>query len=195
MPNKYQNIIDCFNRGERFRLHKMLSLCSTLHQCVLGVEIAQNGKRSKCCLSSCSTDCFSVALSINAHQRRIPKSVLNAFYTSVSSISFSRSFKDFEELYDYVAKHSGLSKKNCLLVYDFCLRKGYHLNPQIVPDKYVYLFQGAKEGAKAVFGKTYRGYKLPTAMIQSALGTNMNSYEIEHLLCVCKPHIQYLGPI
>lgn len=195
MPIKYHNIIDCFNRGEKYRLHKMLSFCSTLKQCVYGVEIAQNGERSKCCLPSCSKDCFNVALPINAHQRRIAKPVLDAFYTNVSSISLSKKFTDFEDLYNYVAKHSGLSRKNCLLVYDFCLRKGYHLNPQILPDKYVYLFQGAKEGAKAVFGKKYRGYKLPTAMLQSALGTTMNSYEIEHLLCVCKPHIQYLGSL
>lgn len=45
MPNKYYNIVHCFNRGERFRLHKMLSLCSTLHQSVFGIEIAQNGKK------------------------------------------------------------------------------------------------------------------------------------------------------
>lgn len=32
-------------------------------------------------------------------------------------------------------------------------------------------------------------------MLQSALGTNLNSYEIEHLLCVCKLHMQYLGPL
>lgn len=195
MSIKYINIVTCFSRGEKLRLYKMLGLCTSLHQCVYGIEIAQNGKRCKCCIPACSKDVFSIALKINAHQRRIQKGVLNSFLSSVSSLSFSKSFKDFEDLYDYVAKNSGLTHKNCLLVYDFCLRMGYHLNPQILPDKFIYLFQGAKEGAKAVFGKTYKGFRLPTAMLQSALGTTMNSFEIEHLLCVCKPHLDYLGPI
>lgn len=195
MAIKYKNIVDCFSRGERFRLHQMLNLCTSISQCVDGIEIAQNGKRSKCCLPSCSKDVFCIAVNINAHQRRILKDVLYSFESCVRSLRFSKSFADFEDLYEYVSKHSGLKKKNCLLVYDFCLRKGYHFNPQILPDKYVYLFQGAKEGAKAVFGKSYRGYRLPTVMLQRALDTTMNSFEIEHLLCVCKPHLDYLGPI
>ena len=195
MAIKYKNIVECFSRGERYRLHQMLNLCTTIHQCVDGIEIAQNGKRCKCCLPACSKDVFGIAVNINTHQRRIPKVILNSFESHVRSIGFSTGFTDFEGLYDYVANNSGLRHKNCLLVYDFCLRMGYHLNPQILPDKYVYLFQGAKEGAKAVFGKSYRGYKLPTTMLQSALGTKLNSFEIEHLLCVCKSHLDYLGPI
>lgn len=195
MAKKYKNVVDCFCRGERYRLHQMLNLCMSLHQCVEGIEIAQNGKRCKCCLPSCSKDIFSIAADINAHQKRILKEILHSFESHVSSLRFSTGFTDFEDLYEYVSKHSGLMKKNCLLVYDFCLRKGYHLNPQILPDKYVYLFQGAKEGANAVFGKAYRGYRLPTAMLQRALNTKMKSFEIEHLLCVCKPHLDYLGPI
>lgn len=195
MAIKYINIVDCFSRGERYRLHQMLNLCTTIHQCVDGIEIAQNGKRCKCCSPSCLKDVFSIAVNINAHQRRIPKSVLKSFESLARLLSFSKGFTDFEDLYDYVSKHCGLKKKDCLLVYDFCLRKGYHLNPKIMPDKYVYLFQGAKEGAKAVLGKSYRGFRLPTAMLQNALNTKMNSFEIEHLLCVCKPHLEYLGPI
>lgn len=195
MAKKYKNVVDCFSRGERYRLHQMLNLCTSKSQCVDGIEIAQNGKRCKCCLPSCSKDVFGIAVNINAHQRRIPKTVLGSFESVVRSLSFSTGFTDFEDLYEYVSKHSGLKKKNCLLVYDFCLRKGYHLNPQILPDKYVYLFQGAKEGAKAVLGKSYRGFRLPTAMLQRALNTKMKSFEIEHLLCVCKPHLDYLGPI
>lgn len=195
MVNKYKNIVNCFSRGERYRLLQLLNFCTTIHQCVDGIEIAQNGKRYKCCLPSCSKDVFCLAIDINTHQRRIPKDVLRSFESHVKSLSFSTVFTDFEDLYEYVSKHCGLKKKNCLLVYDFCLRKGYHLNPQILPDKYVYLFQGAKEGAKIVLGKSYRGFRLPTAMLQRVLDTKMNSFEIEHLLCVCKPHLDYLGPI
>lgn len=195
MAKKYKNVVNCFSRGEKHRLHKMLNLCTTIHQCVDGIEIAQNGKRCKCCLPSCPKDIFSIAVNINAHQRRIPKPVLGSFESNVGSLSFSTGFTDFEDLYEYVSKNCGLKKKNCLLVYDFCLRMGYHLNPQILPNEYVYLFQGAKEGAKAVLGKSYRGFRLPTAMLKSALNTKMKSFEIEHFLCVCKPHLDYLGPI
>lgn len=191
MVSKYKKIVDCFSRGEKKRLHQMLYLCRSLKDFVYGIELNQNGKRCvRCCIPVCPNDRFSVALSLNAHQRRIPQTVLNNFYSQVKSLSFSRKFKDFEELYDYVATNSGLSKKHCLLVYDFCLRKGYHLNPQILPKKYVYLFQGAKECAKVILGKTCKGYKLPTKTLQCVLKTRMKSYEIEHLLCVCRPHLE-----
>ena len=196
MARKYRHIIDCFKRGERTRLHQMFSLCDTFEKCVYGIEINQNGKSLRCSWPVCSNDNFSIASFINAHQKRIPKSILQAFLSQVMPLSYSsRQFADFEELFEYVASNSGLFKKHCLLVYDFCLRKGYHLDPQVLPDKYVYLFRGAKEGAEVVFGKSYRGYKLPTAMLQSALDTNMTSFEIEHLLCVCKKCLQKLAPI
>ena len=196
MARKYRHIIDCFKRGEKTRLHQMLSLCDTFDKCVYGIEINQNGKSFKCSLPVYSSDNFSIASLINAHQKRIPKTILQAFLSRVMALSYSSGqFANFEDLFKYVASNGGLSRKHCLLVYDFCLRKGYHLDPQVLPDKYVYLFRGAKEGAEVVFGKSYRGYKLPTAMLQSALDTNMTSFEIEHLLCVCKKCLQKLGPI
>lgn len=196
MARKYRHITNCFEQGEKYRLHQMLSLCDSFDKCVYGIEINQNDKRFKCSLPVCSSDNFSIASLINAHQKRILKTILQAFLSRVTTLSYSsRQFADFEDLFEYVASNSGLSKKHCLLVYDFCLRKGYHLDPQVLPDKYVYLFRGAKEGAEVVFGKSYRGYKLPTAMLQSALDTNMTSFEIEHLLCVCKNCLQKLGPI
>ena len=196
MARKYRHITNCFEQGEKYRLHQMLSLCDSFDKCVYGIEINQNDKRFKCSLPVCSSDNFSIASLINAHQKRILKTILQAFLSRVTALSYSsRQSADFEDLFEYVASNSGLSKKHCLLVYDFCLRKGYHLDPQVLPDKYVYLFRGAKEGAEVVFGKSYRGYKLPTAMLQSALDTNMTSFEIEHLLCVCKNCLQKLGPI
>ena len=196
MAKKYGYIIDCFEQGEKYRLDQMLSLCNSFDKCVYGIEINQNGKRFKCNSPVCSSDFFSIASFINAHQKRIPKIILQAFLSRVTVLSYSSGqFANFEELFEFVASNSGLSKKHCLLVYDFCLRKGYHLDPQVLPDEYVYLFRGAKQGAEVVFGKSYRGYKLPTAMLQSALDTNMTSFEIEHLLCVCKKCLQRYGPI
>ena len=196
MARKYEHIVNCFNRGEKTRLHQMLSLYNNIDKCVYGIEINQNSKRCECKLPVCPSDVFSVASFINAHQKRIPKTILLAFLSQVSALNYSSiQFNDFEELFEYVASNSGLSRKHCLLVYDFCLRIGYHLDPQILPDKSVYLFRGAKEGAEVVFGKSFRGFKLPTAMLQSALDTNMTSLEIEHLLCVCKKCLQKVGSI
>lgn len=197
MPRyKYKNIIACYSRGERCRLQQMLSLCNTFDKCVYGIQTNQNGKRCKCNLPVYPSDVFSIASFKNAHQKRIPKVILQAFLSQVSTLNYSSGqFRDFEELFEYVSNNCGLFKKHCLLVYDFCLRKGYHLNPQVLPNKYVYFFRGAKEGANIVFGKSYKGYKLPTAMLQSALATHMTSYEIENLLCVCKKCLQKLGSI
>jgi hypothetical protein len=196
MASKYHHIVDCFCRGEKTRLHQMLFLCNTLKRCVYGIEINQNGKRiPECSLPVCPNDCFKVASDINAHQKRIPKRILDAFHSRVRSLNFSKKFEDFEELYDYVAANSGLSKKHCLLVYDFCLRKGYHLSPQVLPEKYVYLFRGAKEGASAILGIKYRGHKFPTTILQSILDTKMKSFEIEHFLCVCKDCLKSFGAI
>lgn len=195
MATKYKQVVDCFSRGELTRFHKTIGLCASLHQFVYGIEISQNGEKVDCCIPACNQDCFGIRLNTNNHQKRISNGILASFENKMKTLPFNRSFVDFEDLFNFVANSCGLKNGHCLLVYDFCLRMGYHLKPQVLPHKYVYLFRGAKKGADAVLGKSYQGFKLPTGMLQDALNTTLKSYEIEDLLCVCNSHLEHLGPI
>ena len=191
----YKRLIDCYCYGARLRFHETLKRYKgfTRKDCVHGIEICQNGGFPvPCCVPVGPKDRFAIAKYLNAHQKRISKSVLNAFATKAAGFSLASSFTNFDEYFDYVSKNSGLKDGNCLLVYDYCLRTGY---PELVPEEYVYLFCGAREGAKAVLPKSVLAgkFRVPTTVLQTALGTTMSSMEIEDFLCVCKAPLQYLA--
>lgn len=188
----YKRLLDCYYNGSRLRFHKTLKKYARLSvlQRVYGIEISQNGIYPvQCCMPAGEKDVFAIARYINNHQVRVPKAILNAFAAKAAMLKPAKSFDDFDEYFDYVAKNSGLKNGNCLLVYDYCLRTGY---PDLVPEKYVYLFRGAREGAIAVLGKV-SSFRIETTVLQKALGTTMQSMEIEDFLCVCKAPLQYLA--
>ena len=175
MISKYQNIVDCYSRGSKLRLHKMLDLCTSLHDYVYGIEIKQNGNNVTCCVPACDQDCFERRLNISKHQRRINGSILQGFEKKMRTLNLIQPFKDFDAFFEYVAQNSGLKNGHCLLVYDICLRMGHHMNPQLEPKHYVYLFQGAREGAAYILGAIPSGvYKLPTALFQHILGNHLS---------------------
>lgn len=187
--------IGCYYNRARLRFHEMLKLYDPkkIRQCVFGIEISQNGiYPTQCCMPVGSGDVFAIARDINSHQDRIPKAILKAFAAKAATFNPASSFANFDEYFDYVAKNSGLKNGNCLLVYDYCLRTGYSIG--LVPKDYVYLFCGAREGAKAVLGKV-GSFRVPTRVLQTALGTCMDSMEIEDFLCVCKVPLQYLATL
>ena len=182
----YSKSLCCYYHGERLRLHERLKKYAGLSpiQRVYGIEISQNGiYPTPCCMLYSSKAVFAVAKYLNKHQTRIKKSILSVFYSNSLSFPSPSTFSDFDSYFDFVAAHSGLVHKNCLLVYDYCLRTGYAHG--LVPDKYVYLFQGALVGAKKVLG-SIKSFRVDTKILQVALGTTMLSYEIEDYLCVCK---------
>lgn len=189
----FKRLIDCYCRGAKVRFHKMLGKYKylTREQCVYGIEISQNGNYPVLCSTpvNIKTDVFKIAKYLNRHQQRIPKAILNAFAAKADTLKPASSFSNFDEYFDYVVKNSGLKDGNCLLVYDYCLRTGY---PDLVPEKYVYLFRGAREGAITVLGKV-GSFRIETTVLQKALGTTMQSMEIEDFLCVCKEPLQYLA--
>ena len=195
MPSR---LINCYYNGARLRFHETLKRYRGLStkQYVCGIEICQNGGYSvPCCVPVGSKDRFAIARYLNKHQQRISKAVLSAFAAKAVGFKPASSFTSFEEYFDYVAEEaekSGVLKNGkCLLVYDYCLRTGYSSGPK--PKEYVYLFRGAREGAKAVLGKV-SSFKVPTTVLQTALGTTcLNSMEIEDFLCVCKAPLQYLA--
>lgn len=189
----YKRLIDCYSHGARLRLHETLKRYGGLtpKDCVYGIEISQNGGYPvPCCVPVGPAARFAIAKYLNAHQQRISKVILKAFEMKTAGFKPAKSFVKFDDYFDYVSKNSGLKDGNCLLVYDYCLRTGYSIG--LVPEEFVYLFCGAREGAKAVLGKV-SSFKVPTTILQTALGTTMSSLEIEDFLCVCKTPLQYLA--
>lgn len=191
--------IDCYYNRARLRLHEMLKLYDPkdIRQCVYGIEISQNGiYPTQCCMPAGAEDVFAIARNINEHQDRIPKAILNDFVAKAGKFRPASSFANFDEYFNYVADEvevrGVLVNGKCLLVYDYCLRTGYSIG--LVPKDYVYLFCGAREGAKAVLGKV-GSFRVPTTVLQTALGTTMQSMEIEDFLCVCKVPLQYLATL
>lgn len=195
--------IECYCRGSKPRLHKMLGLYnpSNKKQCVYGIEISQNGIYPlKCCMPVGPNDVFAIARNINAHQIRIPEAILEAFAAAAVGFKPAKDFSNFDKYFDYVANEaekSGVLKNGkCLLVYDYCLRTGYSTGPQ--PKDYVYLFCGAREGAKAVLPPSALAgkFRVQTTMLHAALGTTcLSSMEIEDFLCVCEVPLKYLTTI
>ena len=192
----YKRLSDCYYNGSRLRFLEMLGMYRglTREQCVYGIEICQNGGYLvPCCMPVGDKDVFAIAKYLNAHQKRIPKAILKAFAAKVATLKPASSFSNFDRYFNYVAdvveKSKILVNGKCLLVYDYCLRTGYS---DLVPEKYVYLFCGAREGAIAVLGKV-GSFRIETTVLQKALGTTMQSMEIEDFLCVCKAPLQYLA--
>lgn len=182
----FKKIVCCYCNGSRFRFHEMLKMHAGLciKQVVYGIEISQNGiYPSQCCMPVNPSDSFAIAKYINAHQKRIPKSILHTFATAAATFKPASSFSNFDDYFDYVAKNCKLKNGICLLTYDYCLRTGYSIG--LVPKENVYLFCGAREGAKAILGRV-RSFRIPTTVLQAKLGTTMDSMEIEDFLCVCK---------
>lgn len=88
-----------------------------------------------------------------AHQRRIPKIVLEEFYQKVKSETEEiKECKDFEQLLSII-EDCRLKGVRHLTLYDTAFRIGCKL--EIFP-RYIYLHAGTKTGAEAVLGKRIR---------------------------------------
>ena len=195
--------IECYYNRARLRLHAMLKLYGglSIKQQVYGIEISQNGLYpTQCCMPVGPKDTFAVAKSPNSHQKRISKATLNAFSALAAKFIPATAFANFDEYFDYVASEAVKSKVlvngKSLLVYDYCLRAGYSIG--LVPKDYVYLFCGAREGAKAVLHRSALAgkYRVPTKDLQTALGTtSLSSMEIEDFLCVCEIPLKYQATV
>lgn len=197
MPSR---LINCYYNGARLRFHETLKCYRglSIKQYVDGIEISQNGCYPvPCCVPVSPTARFAIAKYLNRHQQRISKAVLSAFAAKAVGFKSAKDFSNFDKYFDYVAdeaEKSGILKNGkCLLVYDYCLRTGY---PDPVPKEYVYLFCGAREGAKAVLPPSALAgkFRVSTTVLHAALGTTcLNSMEIEDFLCVCEAPLKYLA--
>lgn len=203
MPTKYpttlKDLQDCYCLGAMQRFHKCVeeSSKSTHLQCQ-GVMITNPGCIGpiNCCVPLCNAASGEVVMDPqkgtpkkNSHQHRIPDVNLKAFERMVSGLTIPV-FTNFEDLYDYVASHCGLKVKHCLLVYDFCLRYGY--SKGIQPKDWVYLFQGARIGAKAFFGQPIKGFRISVSCFRPEFPSTFESRDVEDFLCVCGNHLEYI---
>ena len=63
-----------------------------------------------------------------------------------------QSFRNFEELYDYVEKNIiGIKGVGAVMVYDVALCLGERMEPQVVPRKYVYVHGKLIDAARHLF--------------------------------------------
>jgi hypothetical protein len=95
-------------------------------------------------------------------------------------------YANFEELYDAVKNAIGNVKGIAdLMLYDMSRMIGYAHKPVIVPKDYVYLHQGAKEGARSLLKVNRLPFRVPTATFKNIF-PDVDSQYIEDILCIYK---------
>lgn len=128
-----------------------------------------------------------------SHQRRMTKECLKNALDALSSKGvLDVQYSDFESLYksvhDAIAGIRGIGN---LTLYDVSLRLGRYYTPWIVPEDYVYVAQGALEGARRLLGKDVvkkhlqDKVRLPISLF-TGLFPNICSTHIEDMLCAYK---------
>jgi hypothetical protein len=140
---------------------------------------------------------------IGGHQHRILSSsktiAISVIETNLPTI-FSTTFVDFEDLYKTVNSLIGsIPQIGPLTVYDVSLRIGHLFNDPVYPHKFLYLNNGAMEGAR----KLLKGRKLspveelatffsyPEAKAVKGIGSlqNLPNNLIEDFFCVMKDYL------
>ena len=124
---------------------------------------------------------------IHGHQRRMPDGSLRQAVMKLRNLNWSSLSKKtpFEDLYKEICKlFDGIAFcQGPLVCYDVAMRIGQLYG--IKPDKYVYLSNGAKEGARRLLGKK----RLPDIIERSEFPQplcNEKSIYIEDILCTFK---------
>lgn len=126
------------------------------------------------CLQKCITDDQfvygpnydpAIGKTKHPHQRRIPNHILSGFLAKVKQMHHQQGqYKDFDDFFNDVCRKTGQSPS--LMVYDYCLRKGYSIGLQ--PQDYVYLFRGAKDGYKLISCTTAVPFRVPMNNMRAA---------------------------
>ncbi len=139
----------------------------------------------KAILNRCKTLSDCVFSCKSTHQSRIPTKVLEKALKDLASAKLlSGTYADFEELYDKVddllRPIKGIGDT---AIYEFSVRIGNNLlTPKVLPDKYVYIHGGSKEGAKKLLGKSRLSFRMEKSKFPKDL-QQLTSVEIEDFLC------------
>ena len=120
----------------------------------------------------------------HGHQRRIIQPALNESARRLLDVQDKiKMCRNFEDLRGFVDRKIGdVWGIGTLTIYDISLRIGAKLGlyPQAV-----YLHRGVISGAKAL-GLNYRQKSIPIKNIPEPISSNLEPYEIEDFLCICK---------
>lgn len=142
----------------------------------------------KAIMNSCKTLSDCVFSGKSSHQSRIPIEVLDIALKKLTSAKLmSGTYADFEELYDKVddllRPIKGIGDT---AIYEFSVRIGNNLlTPKVLPDKYVYIHRGSKDGAKKLLGVSRLSFRVDKSKFPKDL-QKLTSVEIEDFLCTFK---------
>ena len=104
-------------------------------------------------------------------------------------------FADFEQLYDFVASViSGIAGIGSLTVYDTAKRIGHLFNEPIYPKQYVYLSEGAMDGATVLLGTNILNFREPASLFEPFFG-DLPSIFVEDVLCIFKGSFDSLSRV
>ena len=115
---------------------------------------------------------------------------------------YFRKFGSFEELYDYVEEHIiGIEGVGAMMVYDVALYLGERMEPQVVPQEYVYVHGKLIDTARHLFKlmnltlrKVKRGHRISIAYFDplgiKSLDKQYAARAIEEWLCNEEKHIE-----
>ncbi|WP_297065281.1 hypothetical protein [uncultured Duncaniella sp.] len=132
----------------------------------------------------------------DSHQRRMTAATVRAAYGALDSLD-ARQFNDFEALVEEVERLIGEKRVKGfgrLAVYDFALRYGH--SHGIKPKKFVYIQQGARDGALGLREAGYLSFansdrKIPVEAFPAELRA-LGAMHIENFLCDMKNYLRAL---
>lgn len=176
--NRVRDIIDEYKRTKLSTIMAELAACG-------GVRDFVYGKRYNKILRTFTSP--------NSHQRhlvgQLEKIVKTLETTNLQS-------QTFEDLYNAVKKiYESNGHPNAILaIYDTALRIGYNSSPQILPEKFVYLYGTSKTGplggAIRLYGQGWIdkhfdkiNHRIETRWFMDEF-PNLPSWEIESILCI-----------
>ena len=132
----------------------------------------------------------------HSHQNRIPKTQKQGAINALNSVTYTSNIKDFEDLFEWVynvLKNKGVIKNRCVWVYDIAMRMGQCMSPKIEPKDYVYLYNGAYDGAVALNKTLPNGKKIKITNHRAAITSfpailqQEGAIYIEDIMCVYHP--------
>lgn len=137
------------------------------------------------------------------HQRRLKKVVVAQVKQILGNQDWTHtSYRDFEDLYDQVRKAVNIKGIGDLTIYDIAVQIGKCCNPAVLPKKYVYLAQGALEGAKMLLGAGYisahkdhsvSGFTRIDMSHFAPYFSSATALDIEEILCIYKSLLKLGG--
>lgn len=176
-------IIDDYKRTWLSGIKRELSECKEERDYVYGKRERKDGIQY-------------IYTSPNSHQKRLYGNLDEVVDALTQANLHTLRFETFEDLYDAVKKiYESNGHPNAILaIYDTALRIGYNSSPQILPEKFVYLYGTSKTGplggATRLYGQGWIdkhfdkiNHRIATKWFMNKF-PNLPSWEIESILCI-----------